>query len=118
MVAAASFLLALAGSCSSLPEPRIPAHREHDVEAEFVVAGDGRLVLPVSSQDLVVHALALDPPPLGERFGDGARWFAYAPGTRVFVRSRFRTYGHGGDAPPAASSVLSGAVSVRDFVAP
>ncbi len=96
----------------------MPAHHEHDVEAEFVVAGDGRLALPASSRDLVVHELMLDPPPLGERFGDGARWFAYAPGTRVLVRSRFRTYGSDGQAPLTAASVFPGALRVRDIVAP
>lgn len=118
MVAAVLLQLALAAACSTLPEPRVPAHREHDVEAEFVVASDGRLALPTSSRDLVVHDLTLDPPPLGERFGDGARWFAYAPGTRVLVRSRFRTYGNDGGAPLAAASVFPGAWRVRELVAP
>ena len=100
-------------ACSALPEPHFPSHAEHDVEAEFVIASDGRLVLPQSSRDLVVHELRLDPPPLNVRFDDGERWFAYEPGTRVVVRSRFRTYGSGGLPPALASDALPGAVRVR-----
>ena len=76
---------------------------------------DGRLVLPVTSHDLVVHELRLDPPPRDEHFGGGARWFAYEPGTRVIVHSRFRRYSAGGASP--ASDVFPGALRVREGAA-
>jgi hypothetical protein len=82
------------------------------------VPPDGRLVLPASSHALVVHAFELQPRPLGEQFGAGARWFTFPPGTRVQVRGRFRTYADGAAPPASAERVLVGAVSLRAPDAP
>lgn len=99
-----------------MPDPHLPKHSEHDVVAEFVVPEDGRLVLPATSHDLIVHELRLEPAPLAEQFGEGARWFTYEPGTRVVVHGRFRHYA-AGDAPWDPSELFAGAVRVREGAA-
>lgn len=95
-------LLTLSGACSHLPPPHLPPHREFDVVVHCVVAADGRLPLPSSNADTVVWSLRADPPPVAEQLGaDGARWFRYAPGTKVAIACRVRRYG----TEPAADSV-------------
>lgn len=109
--------LAALAACSVLPEPTQPPFADHCVAADFVVPDTGRLALPTSSDALLVHEFVLDPPPLAEQFRDERRWFTYAPGTRVVVRGRFRTWARPGETPATATQVLVGAASVRD-VAP
>lgn len=105
-------------ACSTLPEPSLPAYRDHDVAAEYVVPANGRLPLPTSDSELLVQEFSLQPPPLAEHFRDTARWFTYAPGTRVSVRGRFRTYAAPGAHPKDAATVLVGAEHVRAIDAP
>src|SRR5687767_15062274 len=93
---AASFAVA---ACSTLPPAALPAHADHHVAAQFIVPANGRLALPTSSPALLVQQLELDPPPRGEHFRDAVRWFDYAPGTRVEVRTRFRTWAANGAGP-------------------
>jgi hypothetical protein len=117
----ATFALAAivaSAACSHLPvEPAI-GHCDHDVTAEFVVAADGRLGLPTSDRRLRIDALELSPAPADERFDDGGRWFPYAPGTRVTVRMRFRTFAVDGAAPYPPARALPGALRVRPTTPP
>jgi len=101
--------IALPG-CSTLPTPTLPPFADHHVRAEFVVGADGRLAVPASGPDLVVHDLELHPTPRGEHFTATGRWFDYAPGTHVLVRARFRSYGDHAANPAHA---LRGATAVR-----
>ena len=89
--ACASAILALA-SCSTMPDQSYPPHLDHDFGASFLIGDDGRLPFLETSTDLVLHRLELTPPPREERFGDGTRWFVYAPGTTVTVRGALRAY--------------------------
>jgi len=107
-----------ATACSSLPPPVRPPHHDHRVEAEFIVPANGRLALPTSSATLVLQQLELAPPPLREHVDQTSRWFAYAPGTRVTVHARFRSYASGDDAPPGPAAVLPGAATLRVLDAP
>jgi len=116
--ALAAALLGALAACSTLPPPTQEAHRDHHVAAEFVVADNGRLLLPSSSGSLVVREFVLQPPPLAEHFHEQQRWFQYAPGTRVTVTGRFRTYATGGGGPAGAATVLAGARSVRSLDTP
>lgn len=112
-------ILAIAATaCSVLPPPVRPPHRDHRIEAEFVVPANGRLVLPTSSALLVIHELSLAPPPAREHVDATSRWFAYAPGTHVTVHTRFRAYASGDGPPPEPAAVLPGATTVRQLDAP
>lgn len=87
-------LAAVASSCSHLPPPHLPEHREFDVVVHCVVAADGRLPLPISTDDTVLWSLRAEPPPVAEQFeAGGGRWFLYAPGTKVAIACRVRRYG-------------------------
>ncbi|MBL9079997.1 MAG: hypothetical protein JNL08_21070 [Planctomycetes bacterium] len=102
--------LLAATACSTLPEARFPAFREHVVAAEFVVPGDGRLPLPATTAALIVHDLGAVPPPTAERFGPaGERWLLYEPGTRVRVHCHYRSYAPPGGRPLRPDEVLPGA---------
>lgn len=97
-------------ACSALPPAHYPRFADHELTAAYVVGEDGRLWFPATSRDVVVGALQLDPPPLGERFGDGGqRWFVYPRGTEVTARCRLRVYAAAG-APPTLEALLPGAV--------
>jgi hypothetical protein len=102
-------------ACSTLPSAPPGPHLDHHVAVEFVVPPNGRLVLPASSPTLSVQQLALDPAPLGEQFRDAVRWFVYAPGTRVTMRGRFRSWGDGERPPVTAQQLFTGAASVREL---
>ncbi len=108
VVAALSALAA----CSTLPPASQPAHLDHHVAAAFVVPANGRLVLPASSERVVVRELHLEPAPLAEHFRDTVRWFDYAPGTHVMVHGRFRTWSADGAPPASASELLAGARTI------
>lgn len=108
----------LLAACSALPQPSRPAFLDHHVAADFVVPASGQLRLPTSGGDLVVVGLDLQPPPEGERFRGDERWFVYAPGTRVVVQGRFRTYGSAERPPADAAAVLRGAAAVRSVDTP
>lgn len=116
--AATWIALAAAVGCSTLPPPLRPPHRDHHVAAEFVVPTTGRLLLPTSSDTLLLQELTLDPPPRGEHWAGHERWFDYAPGTHVTLTSRFRTYGEAATGPANADDVLPNATRVRSLDAP
>ena len=91
-----SGMLAVAGavlsSCATMPAPTYPPHVDHVFLASFLVGDDGKLPFLVTSMDVVLHRLELDPKPSEERFGKDARWFVYPPGTTVKVRGALRAY--------------------------
>jgi hypothetical protein len=116
--ACAAATLAALPACSTLPEPARPAFADHHVAADFVVPDSGRLELPTSSDALLVRELVLEPAPLAEQFRDERRWFTYAPGTRVVVRARFRSYALAGASPADAAQVFAGAARVRELAPP
>lgn len=103
-------LALLLAACSTLPPAHYPSFSDHDVTAAYVVGDDGRLAFPATNRELVVDALRLDPPPLGERFaGDGRRWFVYPRGTAVTARCRLRVYAGADGVLPTLGAVLPGA---------
>jgi hypothetical protein len=100
-------VLGLAAGCSTLPDSWLPPFRDHQLDTEFVVPADGRFLVPVSSAEVVVHELRLSPQPTGEQFEGAARFFTYAPGTRVAVRGRLRIYARGEAAPRELEQVFA-----------
>lgn len=89
-----SLLCLLLAGCAVMPEPGYPPHRDAELVARCRVPDDGRLQVPASADDLVVHSLEAEPPPQGERYQpDGGRWLLYRGGTEVVVRTRVRVYG-------------------------
>lgn len=116
-VGALASLLAL-GGCSSMPEAGYPPFVDHHVAADFVVPAAGRLHLPMTTRDLVVHELELEPAPLRERFAPGERWFEYPPGASVRLRCRLRAYAPPGGQVPSLPSILPAATAIRPLEAP
>ena len=120
-----SGLLAVAGAvlggCSTMPEPTYPPHVDHVFVASFLVGDDGKLPFLVTSVDVVLHRLELDPKPGEERFASDARWFVYPPGTTVKVRGALRAYTpHDGAAPDLRDLLNTGAarmISLTTFQA-
>lgn len=109
--AAPALLLA---ACSMLPPTGFPPYAEHDVVAEYVVPAAGRLSMPTSRPDLVVHELRAEPPPLGEAFGSaGERFWLFPPGAHVAVHCRCRAYADGRGHVPAAAELLPEAARLR-----
>ncbi|MEO6594479.1 MAG: hypothetical protein ABIP94_06980 [Planctomycetota bacterium] len=112
-------LCLVAGACSTVPEATFPAFAEHNVTAEYLVSEDGRLRVPASTQQLVVHALVAEPQPEREQFGaNGERWFVYPAGTSVRVHCLFRAYAVPGGRIPAVADVLPGAVRIQSLERP
>ena len=86
-------LIGMLAGCSTLPPTQYPPFVEHAVRATFVVAADGRLALPTTTNDFVMQQLTLSPPALREEFDrDGSRWFCYPAGTQVQAELRWRQY--------------------------
>jgi hypothetical protein len=104
--------------CSSLPPPSYPPFADHAVTAQFVVPESGRLVLPSSRADLVVHELRATPAPAHESFDGGERCWHFAPGAHVAVHCRFRAYAQASGQVPQPGSVLPGAVSIVEQQVP
>lgn len=110
----AIFAAAIAAACSVLPPHAYPPFVDLGVAADCVVPADGRLRVPASAHDCVVHELTAEPAAQGEAFGDdGARWLLYAPGTRVRIACRFRVYAADGDPRRDAKAWLPDAVTLR-----
>ena len=85
-------LALLLAACSTLPEHHQPAHADHDFDASFAVGEDGRLLFPITTRNLVVRQIELQPKPLGEQFLAEQRWFLYPAGTRVRAQGQLRAY--------------------------
>ena len=82
-----------AAACSTVPGHSYPPFADHDVTLEFTVQDSGQLPVPTTSTTLHLHSLGAEPPPTREWYdANGQRWFGYAPGTRVLVRTRYRLY--------------------------
>lgn len=99
-------LLALS-SCSTMPEPSYPPHQDHRFGACFLVGDEGKLPFLVTSTNVVLHQLELDPKPSEEQFGSNARWFVYPPGTTVKVRGALRAYATNDGLVPTLEDLLS-----------
>ena len=85
--------LVAAAACSTVPGHNYPPFTDHDVTFAYAVPASGQLPLPTTSTTLQVHSLRAEPPPTREWYdANGQRWFGYAPGTRVLVRTRYRIY--------------------------
>jgi hypothetical protein len=98
-----------------LPPASLPPFADHDVVAEFVVPSHGRLTLPASDAELLVHELVCTPAAQGESFSHGERCLHFAPGSTVTVHARLRVYGTGGQPPRPLSELLRSAHAVRDL---
>jgi hypothetical protein len=102
-----------AAACSTLPPANYPPFVDHDVRAEYRVGDDGRLGFPVTTAELVVLSLQLDPMPLDERFdAAGQRWFVLSGGSAVTARCRLRVYSLPDGSEPLLAQVLPGAIAV------
>lgn len=105
----------LLGACSTVPPAGYPPHGDYAVVADYVVPGDGRLRVPASHRDLVVHELRADPEPAGETFGPGhERFWLWQAGTRVSLHCRFRAYAGPDGTVPGPAMVLPGARRLRE----
>jgi hypothetical protein len=103
------------GACSTVPPHQYPPFAEHDVQADFVVPADGRLSMPSSSRDLVLHELRSEPPPASEQLGaSGERWWLFPQGTHVQVHCRFRAYAGRDGIVPGPDTVLPGSTALRE----
>lgn len=103
------------GACSTLPPHEYPPFAEHNVQADFVVPADGRLSMPSSSRDLVLHELRSEPPPKSEQLGaSGERWWLFPQGTHVQVHCRFRAYAGRDGTVPGPDLVLPGSIALRE----
>lgn len=90
------FALTTAGAtsgCSTMPPASVPEHQDYELDYQFVVLADGKLPFPMTTREVVVRSLTLDPEPANEHFEAQQRWFAYAPDTVVRVRGQLRVYG-------------------------
>lgn len=93
-------------ACSLLPPTGTPPHADWSFRAGYVIDQTGRLPFPVTTRELVVRDLQLDPAPLGEGFADGARWFVYPAGTAVDVHGVLRIYQRHDGSQPSLADVL------------
>jgi hypothetical protein len=91
------WILLGAGACSSLPEPGMQPHADHDVVAVYEFDGERHAIrLPSSGPDLTIYELMVEPA-LPQRFRDQDAWVQPAPDTdAVRVRCRFRGWARSG----------------------
>lgn len=98
-----------AAGCSVLPPRSWPAMAQADIVATFPVADGAAVELPVSSPDLTILSLTVEPPPQGEAWRDGRRLLVPPPGCReLVVRCRYRAYARDG-VVPAPQQLFPGA---------
>ena len=111
-VVAAAF--AVLTACSALPEASLPPFADHRVDAEYIVPASGRLRVPSSGSELLVHELAWSPTPLREVVVDGTdRYFLFEPGQMVTLRTRLRVFGVAGQAPRTITEILADSHAVH-----
>jgi len=102
--------LAFALACSTVPGRDWPALQLGAVMAQYTVADGGEIEVPVSSVDLTILSLVVEPPQQQERWRDGRRFLVPPPGcTSVVVRCHYRAYAHDG-ALPSPQQLFPGAV--------
>jgi hypothetical protein len=105
------------GSCSTMPEPSYPPHQDHRFDASFLIGDVGKLPFLVTSTNVVLHRLELDPKPDDELFGGDARWFVYPPGTTVKVRGALRAYAtHDGKIPSLKDLLQTSAARMTSLI--
>jgi hypothetical protein len=105
----AGLLTTLFGACSTLPDSVLPKHQDHTFHASYVIGGDGRLVFPSTTRDLVIRQIRLTPKPLSEQFESERRWFNYPAGTTVQARGQLRAYADPSGDIPKLSELLPNA---------
>lgn len=106
--------LLLAAACANLPIDTPPPFAEYHLRAAYAVPADGRLQLPQSSADLVVHELQLVPQPLRESYDrTPLRHGHWPPGTQVELRCRCRAYQLPNGHLPTPAELLPGASTVH-----
>jgi hypothetical protein len=95
---AAILLPTLAGAaCSTVPPRDWPAFDERRVAAEYRVTDGQHIEVPVSSPDLTVLSLEVEPAAAAEVWRDGRRWLVPPPGcARIVVTCAYRVYARDG----------------------
>jgi hypothetical protein len=84
----------------------MPAFADHAIAAEFVVPANGRLRVPVSDAEVVLHELSISPTPLREVFDGENRSFLFEPGSVVVLRTKLRVFGVDGRPPRPIAELL------------
>ncbi len=105
-------LLPFAAACTIMPPRAWPLLDQRTVRAAYRVAAATPIELPVSSTDLTILALAIEPPPQSERWQAGRRWIVPPDGCReVVVTCTYRAYARPGGVPGPAQLFPGAAIA-------
>jgi hypothetical protein len=109
LAAGATAALLQLGACGTVPPAHYPEFREFTIDAEYEPA-NGRVLLPMSSPDLVVFELSFTPATAREEFADGERRVELpADCPLLHVHCRCRAYAGSDGRVPTPSTLFPGA---------